>query len=311
MKYTVTFSVTTLLVAVLCGVSALPTKIDIDWSQVRPIEEFDHVKAHLPVNRNSPGTPQRRIVNGQEANPGQFPYQVALLGQFEGGIGLCGASIITQNYILTAAHCVYSSTNADNPIAGGTAILGAQNRMVEEPSQQRISFTSSGIIGHPGYELMNIRNDIAVVRLDEPIVYTERIQPIRLPARSDTRTFAGLIGTVSGFGVYSVAAPALSDVLNYVFNPIITNADCLAQWNGVEELIQAQNICQSGDGGRSACNSDSGGPLTVQDNAESLLVGVVSFGSSGGCDDGIPTVFARVSYYLGWIEDNSDFVADA
>ncbi|XP_035907633.1 brachyurin-like [Anopheles stephensi] len=311
MKYTVSLSIVALL-AVLHGVSPLPTtKIEIDWSQVRPIEEFDHVKAHLPVNtRHASGTPNRRIVNGQEASPGQFPYQVALLGQFNAGIGLCGASIITQNYILTAAHCVYSGTNADNPIVGGTAILGAQNRILEEPSQQRITFTSSGIIGHPGYNLVNVRNDIAVVRLDELIVYTDRIQPIRLPSRSDARTFAGLMGTVSGFGVYSVANPGLSDVLNYVLNPVITNADCLAAWSNSAELIQAQNICQSGDGGRSACNSDSGGPLTVQDNAESLLIGVVSFGSSGGCDNGIPTVFARVSYYLGWIEDNSDFVAD-
>ncbi|XP_053662398.1 brachyurin-like [Anopheles marshallii] len=300
-----------ILLAVLCGVAALPAKHSIDWSQVRPIEAFDHIKAHLPVNRyTAPGTPQRRVVNGQEASPGQFPYQVALVGQYAAGVGLCGASILTPNYILTAAHCVYDSFDASVPIVGGTAILGAQNRMVEEPSQQRVSFTSGGIVGHPGYTLENVRNDIAVVRLDEPIVYTERIQPVRLPARSDTRTFAGVIGTVSGFGVYSVANPALSDVLNYVANPIITNADCLAQWGGVAELIQAQNICHSGDGGRSACNSDSGGPLTVQDNAESLLVGVVSFGSSGGCDDGIPTVYARVSYYLGWIEDNSDFVAD-
>lgn len=310
MKYAVSLSVVALLVVVQ-GVSALPTKFDIDWSQVRPIEEFDHVKAYLPVNtRLSPGNPNRRIVNGQEASPGQFPYQVALLGQFNAGIGLCGASIITQNYILTAAHCVYSSPNTDTPIVGGTAILGAQNRIVEEPSQQRITFTSSGIIGHPGYNLVNVRDDIAVVRLDEPIVYTDRIQPIRLPGRSDTRTFSGLMGTVSGFGVYSVANPGLSDVLNYVLNPVMTNADCLAAWNGNTQLIQAQNICQSGDGGRSACNSDSGGPLTVQDNAESLQIGVVSFGSSGGCDDGTPTVFARITYYLGWIEDNSDFVAD-
>ncbi|XP_052893425.1 brachyurin-like [Anopheles moucheti] len=308
MKYTVSLSV---LLAVLCGGSALPAKNSIDWSQVRPIEEFEHIKVHLPVHRiSAPGTPQRRVVNGQEASPGQFPYQVALVGQYAAGVGLCGASVLTHNYILTAAHCVYDSFDSTVPIVGGTAILGAQNRMVEEPSQQRISFTSSGIVGHPGYTLENIRNDIAVVRLDEPIVYTERIQPIRLPARTDTRTFAGVIGTVSGFGVYSVTNPALSDVLNYVANPIMTNADCLAQWGGAAALIEPQNICHSGDGGRSACNSDSGGPLTVQDNTESLQVGVVSFGSTGGCDDGIPTVYARVSYFLEWIEDNSDFIAD-
>uniref|UniRef100_A0A182P231 Peptidase S1 domain-containing protein n=1 Tax=Anopheles epiroticus TaxID=199890 RepID=A0A182P231_9DIPT len=298
------------LLALLHGVSSF----EIDWTEVRPIEEFDHIKAHLPIRLRSPAaesnSPNRRIVNGQEARPGQFPYQVALLGQFNTGVGLCGASIITQFYVLTAAHCVYTGTDASNPVANGTAILGAQNRIIEEPSQQRITFSASGVIGHPGYDLFTVRDDIAVVRLDEPIVYTDRIQPIRLPARSDTRTFAGLMGTVSGFGVYSVANPGLSDVLNYVLNPIITNADCRSKKGTVQWLIEDQNICQSGDGGRGACNSDSGGPLTVQDNGESLQVGVVSFGSAGGCDDGIPTVFARLTYYLEWIEANSDFTPD-
>uniref|UniRef100_A0A182QL59 Peptidase S1 domain-containing protein n=1 Tax=Anopheles farauti TaxID=69004 RepID=A0A182QL59_9DIPT len=309
MKFAISFAVAFL--ALFQTAFPYPAATSIDWTQVRPIEEFEHVRAYLPAKSSSNSTPNRRVVNGQEASPGQFPYQVALLGQFPTGVGLCGASVLTQNYVLTAAHCVYTSPNTDSPIVGGTAILGAHNRMVEEPSQQRIPFTSAGIIGHPGYTLTDVRNDIAVVRLDEPIVFTERIQPIRLPARSDTRSFAGLIGTVSGFGIYSTANPALSDVLNYALNPVITNADCLAGWNGATQLIQEQNICQSGDGGRSACNSDSGGPLSVQDNGASLLVGVVSFGSSGGCDDGMPTVFARVSYYLDWIEQNSDFVPDA
>uniref|UniRef100_A0AAG5DCZ3 Peptidase S1 domain-containing protein n=1 Tax=Anopheles atroparvus TaxID=41427 RepID=A0AAG5DCZ3_ANOAO len=304
MKY---LSVVLCLALVSCSYAAW---VDIDWSQVRPIEEFDHYRARLLVSQNAvsrPTSPNRRVVNGQEASPGQFPYQVALLGEFNLGIGLCGASVITQNYVLTAAHCVHSGTSSNTPIVGGVAIMGAHNRIEEEPSQQRITFTSSGIIGHPGYDLFTVRHDIAVVRLDEPIQYTDRIQPIRLPARSDTRLFAGFIGTVSGFGIYDTANPRLSDVLNYAANPVMTNADCLAQWS--PELIEDQNICHSGDGGRAACNSDSGGPLTVQDNG-SLLVGVVSFGSATGCDSGIPTVYMRVSYYLGWIEANSDFVAD-
>ncbi|KFB40340.1 AGAP002432-PA-like protein [Anopheles sinensis] len=300
----------TLLLSLTLIACSCAARVDIDWSQVRPIEEFDHYRARLSSNIHHPSVaanPNRRIVNGQEATPGQFPYQVALLGQFNQGVGLCGGSIITNNYVLTAAHCVHSGTNSNNPIVSGVAIVGAHNRMIEEPSQQRITFTSAGIVGHPGYDLFTFRHDIAVIRLDEPIVYTDRVQPIRLPARSDTRSFAGFIGTVSGYGVYDTANPGLSDVLNYVANPVMTNADCIAQWT--PQLVEDQNICHSGDGGRAACNSDSGGPLTVPDGG-SLLVGVVAFGSGTGCDSGIATVFMRVSYYLEWIEANSDFVAD-
>lgn len=72
-------------------------------------------------------------------------------------------------------------------------------------------------------------------------------------------------------------------------------------------MIQAQNICQSGVGGRAACQSDSGGALTVFDAGSSLQVGVVSFRSLA-CKDGLPTDFARITYFLDWIEENSDVV---
>uniref|UniRef100_A0AAG5D651 Peptidase S1 domain-containing protein n=1 Tax=Anopheles atroparvus TaxID=41427 RepID=A0AAG5D651_ANOAO len=270
-----------LLVGLLAVVSA--EWIEIDWSKVRPIEEFDHYWARLPaelqIYRNL--KPSARITNGFEATPGQFPYQIALLSNFGAGTGLCGGSVLTNNFILTAAHCVVSG--ATTLANGGTAIMGAHNRNVNEATQQRIAFSTGGIIRHPQYSPTNIRNDIAVVRLNSAITYTARIQPARLPARSDSRQFGGFTGTVSGFGRTSDASTATSAV--------------------------AQNVCLDGANGRSSCNGDSGGPLTVQDGGQSLQIGIVSFGSAAGCSIGMPSVYARVSHFLGWIEANSNFVA--
>uniref|UniRef100_A0A4Y0BJH9 Peptidase S1 domain-containing protein n=1 Tax=Anopheles funestus TaxID=62324 RepID=A0A4Y0BJH9_ANOFN len=292
-----------LLVALFAAANA-----DIDWSKVRPIEEFDHYWARLPKELQiyRYATPPHRVVNGQEATPGQFPYQIALLSNFPTGTGLCGGSVLTNNYILTAAHCVISG--ATTLALGGTAIIGAHNRNVVEPTQQRIDFTTAGIVAHPGYTPTNIRNDVAVVRLNSPITFTDRIQPARLPGRSDTRQFGGFTGTVSGFGRTSDASQATSAVVMFTSNPVMTNADCIASWNSV--LIEPQNICMSGEGGRSACNGDSGGPLAVQDGG-SLQVGIVSFGSAAGCAIGMPSVYARVSFFLDFIESNSDFTAAA
>ncbi|XP_058120914.1 brachyurin-like [Anopheles ziemanni] len=296
-----------LLVGLLAVASA--KSIDIDWSNVRPIEEFDHYWARLPaelqVYRHM--RPSARVTNGQEATPGQFPYQIALISEFIITSGLCGASVLTNNYILTAAHCVVGT--AGILATGGTAIIGAHNRINVEPTQQRIRFSGPGVIPHPQYDPSNIRNDIAVVRLDSPITFNERVQPARLPARSDTRQFGGVLGTVSGFGRTSDASPDVSNVVMFTTNPVLTNADCLAQWNS-PAIIQPQNVCLSGEGGRSACNGDSGGPLAVQDGG-SLQIGVVSFGSAGGCSIGMPSVYARVSFFLDFIEANSDFVASA
>ncbi|XP_062559555.1 brachyurin-like [Armigeres subalbatus] len=289
-------------IVLLIGVLAVASAewIEIDWSQVRPIEEFDHYWARLPAElqflRNA--VPNRRITNGQEATPGQFPYQIALLSTFTGGTGLCGGSVLTANYILTAAHCVQNAL-------GGTAIMGAHNRLLTEDTQQRIAFSSAGINMHPGYTSTNIRNDIATVRLNSAISFNDRVVPTSIPAAGDSRSFAGWTGTVSGFGRTSDASTATSAVVMFTSNPIMTEADCLSSWGGNTNIIQAQNICLSGAGGRSSCNGDSGGPLAVQDSG-SLQVGIVSFGSAAGCSIGMPSVYVRVSHFRDWIIANSD-----
>nr|XP_019563852.2 brachyurin-like [Aedes albopictus] len=287
-----------LLVGLLAVASA--EWIEIDWSQVRPIEEFDHYWARLPAELQylRQLLPERRITNGAQATPGQFPYQIALLSTFSAGTGLCGGTVLTNNFIMTAAHCVQNAF-------GGTAIMGAHNRNVVEASQQRIAFTSAGIHMHPGYTPTNIRNDIATVRLNSAMTFTDRVAPTRIPAAGDGRSFAGMTGTVSGFGRTSDASQATSAVVMFTSNPIMTHADCLSSWGGNTNLIQAQNICLSGTGGRSACNGDSGGPLTVQDGG-SLQVGIVSFGSAAGCSIGMPSVYVRVSHFRDWILANSD-----
>uniref|UniRef100_A0A182JBJ0 Uncharacterized protein n=1 Tax=Anopheles atroparvus TaxID=41427 RepID=A0A182JBJ0_ANOAO len=280
--------------------------IDIDWSQVKPIDQFDHYWTRLPAELQilRQARPSGRIVNGEEAVPGQFPYQIALLSTFAAGSGLCGGSVITNNYILTAAHCVVDGSGA--VATGGTAILGAHNRILVEPSQQRIAFSQAGVNVHPSYNPTLIRNDIATVRLNTPAVFNARVQPIDLPARSDSRTFAGLIGTASGFGRTSDALPAASDVVMFTRNPVMSNAACQSAWNII--LVSDQNVCLDATGGRSVCNGDSGGPLTVQDNGNSLEVGIASFVSAQGCASGIPSVWVRVSFYRDFIEQNSDFV---
>uniref|UniRef100_A0A182LU12 Peptidase S1 domain-containing protein n=1 Tax=Anopheles culicifacies TaxID=139723 RepID=A0A182LU12_9DIPT len=293
-----------LLVGVLAVVGG--ETIDIDWSKVRPIEDFDHYWSRLPaplrVYRYS--KPSSRITNGQEATPGQFPYHTILLSNFATGTALCGGSVLTRNFILTAAHCVVSegSTLARD----GVAIMGSHNRTVREDSQQRIRYASSGIFRHPNYVSSSLRNDIALVRLNSSMIFTDRIQPVRLPAHSDTRLFGGFIGTVCGYGRTSDTSSSISSVLMFTTNAIMTNAECIVQWSFA--TISSQNVCMWGTGGRSSCNGDSGGPVTVPDGGP-LLIGLVSFGSARGCAVGKPSVHTRVSYYLDWIEATSDFIA--
>ncbi|XP_062549418.1 brachyurin-like [Armigeres subalbatus] len=276
----------------------------IDWSLVRPISEFPHVqqitKNILGDSASEKFASNQRIVGGQVASAGQIPYQAAILADIDDGSGLCGGVLISSNYVLTAAVCV-------NGASEGTVILGAQNLQNEnEVGQLRLDFTGSDVKIHEEYVEFIFRHNIAIVRLPQSVPITDRIRPAVLPAGSDSRTFAGLQGTVSGFGRTSDASTSFSEVLRYVSNPILTNADCNAGWYG--DLIDGQKLCLSYSNTRGPCVGDNGGPLTVQDAGQSLLVGVFSFGSVIGCESLWPSVYVRVTFYLNWIAANTDVV---
>nr|XP_019563923.2 brachyurin-like [Aedes albopictus] len=282
---------------------ALASASVINFPNMKRVEELDIFWKQLdPQLQALRPSENQRIVNGQEARPNQFPYQALVLSFFEdGNSGLCGGTILTPNFVMTAAHCVLIGTLATH----GTVVLGAHNRQVAEATQQRFNFDQVNV--HPSYIAALLRNDIATVRLSAPAVFNEFVQPIDIPALSDSRTFAGMTGIISGFGRTSdeTGSPA-SEVVMYTSNPILTNADCAASWNAV--LVGAQNICLSGAGGRSVCNGDSGGPLAIHENGRSLQVGISSMVHVDGCASGMPSVFVRVSHYLQWIADNSDVV---
>uniref|UniRef100_A0A182Q7U7 Peptidase S1 domain-containing protein n=1 Tax=Anopheles farauti TaxID=69004 RepID=A0A182Q7U7_9DIPT len=304
MKFAVSFAAIGLLA--LCAVAGAKS-IDIDVTRVKSIDQFDRYWRRLPAEFQSLRTvevPQGRITNGQLAGTGQFPYQAVLYSDAgDGFYSLCGGSILTVNYILTAAHCV--TDDFSQKVPGGIAILGATDRNVIQSTQQRMTYGNAGIRVHPQYSASGIRNDIATVRLDTPAVFTAYVKPIDLPALSDTRQFGGFEGTASGFG-RTVDNGAPSGVLMFVRNPVMTNTQCNLYWS--TSSVQAQNVCLDPTGGRSACHGDSGGPLTVQDAGRSLQVGIASFVSAQGCTSGAPSVWVRVSYFRDWIRQNSDYV---
>ncbi|XP_026730237.1 brachyurin-like [Trichoplusia ni] len=79
---------------------------------------------------------------------------------------------------------------------------------------------------------------------------------------------------------------------------IITNNACAATFGN---FVHPSNICTSGAGGKGTCTGDSGGPLAVQINGQTILVGVSSYGARAGCAVGRPAAFTRVTSFVNWI----------
>nr|CAH0107990.1 unnamed protein product [Daphnia galeata] len=150
-------------------------------------------------------------------------------------------------------------------------------------------------------------NDVALklIKLPSPITFTPEIQPICLAPSTEFNHTTGDILHISGWGKPSDAATGISPVLHEVDVPCISNAECAAPYGAT---ITAVNICVATTGGKRSCNGDSGGPLTYINNGVHNQVGVVSFGSSAGCEVGLPAGFSRVSYFADWISSVTGLV---
>ncbi|KAL7732819.1 hypothetical protein ACLKA6_005954 [Drosophila palustris] len=279
---------TVLLLAAVIGANA-----NVDWQSVKPLD----IEVKVPLIRRY-GIPDGRITKGQLADPGQFPYQVGLLLYVNGGAAWCGGSLISDRWIVTAAHCTDALTT------GVDVYLGAWNRANKEEKGQQVVFVETkNVIVHENWEPTTLRNDISLIKLPIPIELNERIQPVKLPAKSDNyNTYAGQQAIASGWGKTSDAATAVTDILEYIEVPVMNNSGC-APWFGGSEIITDNHICIKTTGGTSTCNGDSGGPLVSAETNE--LIGATSFGIALGCERGWPGAFTRITSYLDWIEKHS------
>ncbi|CAO1426748.1 unnamed protein product [Diamesa serratosioi] len=282
------------LFVVLAVAAQAEEQIVIDWSKVKPINELPEFwvgrSFKAPVNKFNRNS---RIIGGNEAPRNQFPYQAGLLMSIPGSVntGLCGGSLISNNRVLTAAHCVDIASSV-------LVLLGAHMIRQEESTQLRIDVPASGLVYHPDYDTRTLLNDVAMIKFPSTVTFNNFIQPIALA--EGTNNFAGDDAVLSGWGRFGPNQES-SAFLRFVNLQVITNLACRIRF---PTIIQDSTICANGEGNVGGCNGDSGGPLSVQRNGQSLLVGVTSFVSGVGCERGFPTGFARVSSFIPWIQSN-------
>ncbi|TDG41668.1 hypothetical protein AWZ03_011922 [Drosophila navojoa] len=240
-----------------------------------------------------------RIFGGDVGNPHCFPYQVGMLLQRPKGLYWCGGSLISEQHVLTAAHCVDMAKRA-------LVFLGANEiKNAKESGQVRLMVPSSNFHIYPTWNPKRLKDDIAIVRLPHAVSFNERIHPIQLPKRHyEYRSFKNKLGIASGWGRYATGVHAISNVLRYVQLQIVDDRTCKRNF---PLSFRGTNICTSGRNAKSTCNGDSGGPLVLQrrHSKKRVLVGITSFGSIYGCDRGYPAAFTKVASYLDWISDET------
>lgn len=256
------------------------------------MEQRLHLKPVMPLEEL-----EGRITNGELAKPGQFPYQVGLSLIFGDKGAFCGGTLISDRWVLTAAHC---TDGAD----GVTVYLGAIDiKDDNEKNQQRIYTSKANIVVHADWNPSTLRNDISLIKLPVKIEFNDFIQPATLPKMNGKySTYEGDLVYASGWGKDSDTATGVSRLLLYIEVFVLKQSSCATYYFGV---VDKNMICIKTTGKKSTCNGDSGGPLVYKDGGVNYVIGTTSFGIIFGCEKGFPGVFTRTTEYLDWIEAES------
>jgi len=233
------------------------------------------------------GKENTRIINGSNVAINEYPWFT--------WFGGCGGSLISSEWVLTAAHC------ADGLTSGAAVLVGAlctvqgafQGNCDQEYAFRNIEYT----VMHPEYSMQGVSHDFMLVRLNE----ATSIEPVKLN-NGDVELFGGEELHTLGFGVTDTVTQETPDRLLDVDIKYITNEDCDEAYS--EEFgssrIDDSMLCAAAPN-KDACQGDSGGPL--YDKESQRLIGVVSWGI-GCASPEFPGVYARISEEISWIQQS-------
>ncbi|XP_072938238.1 serine protease snk-like isoform X1 [Epargyreus clarus] len=227
---------------------------------------------------------------------------------------MCGSSLISRNFVLTAAHCSWVSPRQFNLIDPKPQIVRLGNKnLLEVNRDYYLDVTIQEIIVHPAYKSPLKYFDIALMKLAKDVVFDLYMMPACL--WRDATVEPGTEVDATGWGYTSEAVKNMSAELQVVKIKIIDSIQC-------DEIIKtgrsrnfkgvrSHQICAGVlEGGVDTCQGDSGGPIQIKGPQTcssvfplSTVIGVTSFGF-GCARAGMPSVYTRVSSYIDWIEEN-------
>jgi hypothetical protein len=244
----------------------------------------------LPFFTGTRPEPEAKITGGTDVDISEFPWQIYL----ESRNYLCGGSIIDNEWILTAAHCAVDDNNVVIRASEMEVKAGANNP--RNPSDGRLYYVSQVIV-HEDFDPVTLNNDIALLKLREPISYVNA-EPIKLISEIDAldgATDPGVMTWVTGYGITSIDPPAYPTTLQMIRLPIVTNEQASTVWKNIPGTDMMAGYRTTN---KDACTGDSGGPLVVAVSGSYKLAGLVSWGSSK-CDT--YGAYTRLSLFESWI----------
>ncbi|XP_043274310.1 melanization protease 1-like isoform X2 [Venturia canescens] len=257
---------------------------------------------------------QGKILNGNKTSVFDYPwmaliaYKIGSTYEFR-----CGGSVINKRYILTAAHCVSQLPAGlvlsgvrvgDHDISKERDCDKGEDGLEVVCAERYQDFGVESTHPHPRYSRSNLKNDIALIRIDNDADFRPAsVRPICLPIGA-AATIVQKKVTVTGWGA-TERGPQSQDLLQ-AFISVVPNEQCAEAYRKTA-TIGFRQLCAGGSNGVDSCFGDSGGPLQspgLYNSAPKYIQhGLVSFGPTRCGIEGFPGVYTKLSYYLDWVLD--------
>lgn len=286
----------------MCGYPSIDYRTDLFYvGDSYPMSYKDVTDRTLRTGK----IPIERIVGGQQSTKHSWPWQVRVRPC--NSIGrctfLCGGSIISERWVVTAAHCIPYRADRGVITAGAHHLRYNEDPEFNDPHAK--NYTIDRVIVHEGWSKFTKQNDIALVHVNQDFNFKAsegHIAPVCLPS-SDACLNDHTACAVTGWG-WTREGGSISENLQEVAVRIIPHDTCKSATFYQNDVHESQVCAGYAEGGQDSCAGDSGGPLVCKSGTENnnfVLYGLVSWGY-GCARQNKPGVYTRIAYFMPWIQ---------